>query len=382
MSGLRTWLSTGSALLRGVARLDLGLCVLVALFATLAATGTRSVSLLAGLTGAAFALPLLWRQKAPLAALAAFPLGVGFNAIFAHEGVRCGAAIPAALILLYSGGARLDRRRALIGLALGQLGVAVEDLTDPRLDAATLVVLLPLCAGAWLAGRIVSSRIAVARELEERTQLLELRREQTAQLAVQVDRVRIAADLDAVASSRVGEIVDLARSGEAEIAGGSGDIAATFGQIERRSRATLDQIRGLLGALRSDGSAPHDPQPSLDELDDLLKDARDGERAVRVEVEGRRRALPASVELSAYRIIQETLAAMDRGSEVSVRLRYRDDALELEVLGHCRAMADRDPSVVALRQRALLHGGTLAVTSARTGTRAFHARLPLIANNG
>ncbi len=376
----RVWGSGKSPLKGRVAGLDVGLFVVLTLFGTLGATNKHAVSLVAGLTAVAFVMPLLWRRSAPLTAIAAFPFGVAVNAFFAYRGVRCGAAIPTVLLLLYSAGAHLDRRRALLGLTLGLAGIAIEDLTDPRLNSATLIGLLPLCAAVWSAGRMVRSRTAVAGELRRQTHMLEVQREQTAQLAVEVERQRIGADLDQVARGRVGEIVELARRGEAATASGLGGAEATFRGIERRSRETLDQIRGLLGVLRGDEAASQrQPQPSLTELEDLFERARQGGRLVRFEVEGRRRALPASVELSAYRILQATFQAMDRRAEVSVRLDYGDDVLELEVSGCCDSIADQEASVIAVRERALLHGGTLAITSAGSGRHAFHARLPLAA---
>ncbi|GAC1316403.1 MAG: hypothetical protein NVSMB25_02060 [Thermoleophilaceae bacterium] len=359
-------------------RVDAGICILLTLFGAASATSTHRVAFGAALTAAFFTLPLLWRRSAPLAACGAFALGVAANAAFAHAGPRCGAAIPIALLLLFSAGTRLGRGGAIAALTLGLAGMAIEDLTDTRLDAATLTVLLPFCAAAWLAGRLVRARSAAASELREQTRILEERREQTAQMAVEVERVRIATDLNDAARGRLREIVELARDGEVTPDQGS---EATFGRIERRGREALDQIRGLLGVLRGDGGAATRPQPSLDQLEPLLKGARRGGRDVELHVEGRRRALPASVELSAYRILQETLEAMDHGFVVDVRLCYSDDALELEVSGNCRPEAERDASIEALTERALVHGGSLAVVGFAPGRRAFKARLPLVANN-
>jgi len=379
MRRARHWLGQPSPRFGGLIRADIMLVALLTLLAVLGATNKHKVSLAAAVTGAAFTLPLLWRRRAPLAASLAFPLGVALNAAFAHQGVRCGAALPTAAVLLYSTGVRLDRSPSLAGLTLILGGLVIEDLTDPRLDAATLIALLPLGAAAWLAGRVVRSRTAVAGELEEQTRELALQRERTAELAIEVERSRIAVNLQEVAHARVDEIIDLARTGEAELTHDPGTAEAAFGGIERRSRETLDEIRTLLGALRSDESAARHPQPTLDQLDGLVKDARQDGITVQVDVEGRRPALPASVELSAYRILQETLRSMGGGAHVQVRLGYRADALELYVSGRSKAPSEADASVVAARERAALHGGTLTVTRLGSDGRSFHARLPLVA---
>ena len=380
MSRARHWLGQPSRRTGSMVPADIVLVALLTLLATLGATNTHKVSLAAGLTGAAFTLPLLWRRRAPLSASLAFSLGVALNAVIAHQGVRCGAALPAAGVMLYSAGMRLDRSPALAGLALVLGGLVIEDLTDPRLDAATLIALLPLGAAAWLAGRIVRSRTAVAGELEEQTRELALQRERTAELAIEVERSRIAVNLKEVAHPRVDEIIDLARTGEAELTRDPGTAVAAFGGIERRSRETLDEIRTLLGALRSDESAARHPQPTLDQLGGLVEDARRNGITVQVDVEGHRRALPPSVELSAYRILQETLRSMGAGADVHVRLSYRTDALELYVSGRPKASFEADASAVAARERAALHGGTLTVTSLGSDGQSFHARLPLVAS--
>ena len=125
-----------------------------------------------------------------------------------------------------------------------------------------------------------------------------------------------------------------------------------FGEIERLGRESLNEMRELLGALRGDARAP---QPTLSQLGDLLG-------AARLDVQGERRALPDSVELTAYRIVEHAVAATPAG-RVRVTLRYRSDGLELEVRG-----AARDALAVA-RERVAAHGGTFAVDP-RGGLRA------------
>ena len=102
-------------------------------------------------------------------AAAALAAGVVVSAIPTFDQSRCGVAIPAALLILFSLAARCGSREALGGLALVLAGMVVLLFTDPLLGAGALFI-LPLCAGVWWAGRLVRSRNRVAAELAERSQ--------------------------------------------------------------------------------------------------------------------------------------------------------------------------------------------------------------------
>jgi hypothetical protein len=188
----------------------------------------------------AASLPVLWRRTAPLTAAAALAVGVVVSGIPTFEQVRCGVAIP--LLVLYAVGSRRDRGAATGGLALVLAGMAFLSVTDVNLTPAVLWFVVPLCTGVWAVGCLVRSRDLVAGELAERSQALERQRAQTAQLAVEVERSRLAAEIDAVTRRRLYEMIALADAGRAE----------SFAQIERSARESLNDMRGLLGVLRSD----------------------------------------------------------------------------------------------------------------------------------
>ena len=156
---------------------------------------------------------------------------------------RCGVAIPAALLVLYGLASRSDRTAALVGLGLVLAGLVFLLFTDPQLDAGAAFV-IPLAAGVWGAGRVVRSRDALASELVERSREVEATREQNARTALEVERVRLASDLELVAGGRLGEVIELADGPDRSI--------ATFATIEREARASLNEMRALLGVLRSD----------------------------------------------------------------------------------------------------------------------------------
>jgi signal transduction histidine kinase len=331
----------------------------------------------------AVVLPILLRRRWPLLAAAAFAAGCVVSGIPTFDQFRLIAAVPAAMLIVFSGGARLDRARAMGDLALVLAGLVVIGLTDvAQRDEGGVVSFVafcfPLALAAWGAGRLVRSREVVAAQLEDRTRALERRREQTAELAVEVERTRLASDLDRAARIRVRDIVELAERAPGE---GSQDARATFARIERGARESLNEMRGLLGVLRGDERSGREPRPTLAQVDTLLADARAGGRLVDLEVEGERRPLPGGVELAAYRALQHGLVAVRgaAGDPATVQLRYRPDGLWIEVRGLEAESGSGDAALAAARERITAQGGSFFAETPRAGRRVVRAHLPLVA---
>lgn len=328
-------------------------------------------------------LPVLLRKRAPLAAAAALAAGAVVSGIPTFDQGRCGFAVPAALVILFSLGTRADLRRAVAGLALVLAAMIFIGFTDEVLhdDAVGFAAFsFPLCVGAWGAGRVARSRDLVAAELAERTRLLESRREQTALLAVDVERMRLASDLDVAARVGVRAIIELAATGERSLAVDGERSRAAFGEIERAGRKSLNEMRGLLGVLRSDERSTRSPRPALSQVESLLQQARAGGRLVDFEVTGQRRPLPDSIELAAYRSLQHMLAAVGGTNDApaTVQLRYLSDALELEVCGFPTDVGG-EAALMAAREQMTAHGGSVSVSISRPGWRVVRTRLPLVA---
>ncbi len=195
----------------------------------------------------ALALPVVWWRRAPLLAAVAFPVGVFVTALPTFDRTRCGVAIPIAMLILFSVGARLPVRPALGGLALVMVGMLVLRGTDPLLTDPSSLFILPLAVAVWLVGRLVRSQAALAEQLAARTALLEERRTSVAGLAAQIERARMAAVLDDDVRRRVGTILGLSV--------GEGVGPEPFAAIEREGREALNRMRDLVGALRSDADA-------------------------------------------------------------------------------------------------------------------------------
>ena len=131
----------------------------------------------------------------------------------------------------------------------------------------------------------------------------------------------------------------------------------------------------MVGVLRDDeGGAATTPPPTLTQLDALLVRAKGA--GARLTVEGRARALPPGVELSAYRVVEHLLDALEDSPDVEVAVRFADDSLELRVSGDLRRRS-RD-AIERARERARLHHGELATTTDGGRTEAL-VSLPIFA---
>jgi hypothetical protein len=317
-------------------------------------------------------VPLLWRRVAPLVAVGAAFAGLAVNELLVGtDFVRCGVVFPTAFIFAFTTGALLDGPEARAGLGLA-LGLTVLDA------AVEFGPLNPLVFGAvtvamWGIGRIVRSRKRMADELEVRTAELRATRDERARLEVATDRARISAELDELLQRRLGELARLADAGAREDEARA--ATATLAEIERESRRTLEDMRGVVGVLRdADGEAPVEPQPTLTHLEALLVRAKGGD--ARLTVEGNPRVLPPAVELSAYRIVEQLLDALEDAPDVEVRVRFGADALELVVSGPARRRARA--SIERARERARLQQGTLEATL-KGGRAEAAVSLPVLA---
>jgi hypothetical protein len=317
-------------------------------------------------------VPLLWRRVAPIEAMEAAFAGLVINEVLVGTDVlRCGVVFPTAFLFAFTAGAQLEGRESRNGLALSLgliLLVGAVELGPPATAVFAAVGL-----AMWGIGRIVRSRTRMADELEARTAELREARDERARLEVATDRTRISAELDELLQRRLGELARMADAGTRPT--GAADATATLVDIERESRRTLEEMRAIVGVLRDDSSeAPTAPQPTLTHLEALLVRAKGGD--ARLIVEGNPRVLPPAVELSAYRIAEQLLAALEDAPDVEVRVRFGDDALELAVSGPARRRAKA--SIERARERARLQQGTLEAT-VKGGRAEAAVSLPVLA---
>src|SRR5919108_940874 len=202
------------------------------------------------------------------------------------------------------------------------------------------------------------------RDREERVEFAERERELAAREAVVEERARIARELHDVIAHNVSMMVVQAGAERRVIDGANGSTREVLQTIEEIGRGALTEMRRLVGMLRSDGEDPLAPQPGLDDVATLVGQVREAGLPVELTVEGERRDLPAGIELSAYRIVQEALTnalkhAGDAHAQVSIR--YGADSLELEILddgrGARNGRAGGGHGLVGMRERVALYGG-------------------------
>jgi signal transduction histidine kinase len=317
-------------------------------------------------------IPVLWRRRAPLIAAAGTLIGAAIHVAAYGTITRCGVLLPLLFVEGFAVAAWLERRDALIGLAI-VLGSGVVCLSsDASAGWSGLTVSVPVTLAVWWIGRVVRSRAGMVASLRERNAELRSQRETNAALEVESDRVRLSVELDEVLRTRLSELTQLAEAGARDDA----DAGRALARIEAESRATLDQMRSVVGLLRDGDDAATEPQPTLAHLDALLLGAKGTD--ARLTVTGEPRVLPAGLELSAYRVVEHLLAATGDAPGVQVHVDFRGDALEVTVSGPTRGSRRRTEAALdRARERLALHHGSLVSEIAGGRTRAT-AALPVL----
>lgn len=387
------------------ARLDVALAVALAIVSVLplwlvpASAGGRDPDVLANVLALAMTLPIAFRRRSPVPVLAVVLLATILAALTGpSSGVGLGV-----LIAIYSVAVHADRRQSVVALALTLIAVAVVVTlvivsSDPGLPPAIvpvgLVLVWVIVFAVWLLGDLVRSRGEAVEELRQRNAELVVEREENARLAVADERARIARELhDAVAHSLSVMVVQAGAARRAlETAEPGGEVAAerarvALAAIETTGRDTLGEMRRVVGALRPAGDQPWEPQPSLDELDRLLAAVREAGLPVELVVEGEARAVPRSVDLSAYRVVQESLTNTLKHANAAsarVRLHYDADALDVEITDDGRGAAarlleapHRGYGLAGMRERVAMVGGEIVAQPGPSGGFVVRARLPL-----
>jgi signal transduction histidine kinase len=380
LGSIKGWFGGSLFGARDVNRADGLIALVLSVFAVLLVSGATHSGhphggFWASLAVLTMTVPVLWRRRAPLAAVSTLAAGTLFNGLVIGSMVRCGAALPALALVMFSVGLRRELRVSLGGAALGIITAVALALSDPNLTSGFIVPGSVLLLALWGVGRLVRSREGMVASLRARTRELGEQRERTAQLAVAAERARVAAGVDGLLQERIGALAGEAARGRGAVDDQPQLAREALSTIEHEGRRTLSQMREIVGSLRED--APIEPQPSLGDLDGLLQRATTSD--VRLHVEGERRALPAGLELSGYRIVEHLLATLKDAPEVrvDVTLGFAADMLEIVVSGPMRAEVDSQTALAGARQWVALHGGQLKA-QAQTGRSQTVVRLPLI----
>ncbi len=248
-------------------------------------------------------------------------------------------------------------------------------------------------AGAWYAGDLGRKRAQRERELAARTLELEASREENARRAVMDERVRIAREIHDVVAHHVSVMGVQAGAARRVVRADPERVEAPLLAIEAASREAVHELHRLLGFLRRvddvdpDGLAPAAlaPRPSLDRLPELRRQLAAAGLALRLQVTGDERPLPPSVDLNAYRILQEALTNCLKYAGVDlaeVELAYADDRLHIAVRDRGRgpgpgpARPAGGAGLLGMAERVALLGGTLRHGARSGGGFEVEAALP------
>jgi signal transduction histidine kinase len=318
-------------------------------------------------------LAVLWWRRSVIAVIVLAIVVVLLHTLLFGHVVRCGAGLPLAFVVSFLGGYQYDRARAWWALGAAQVLTLAVLLEDAAAGIDLFPVVAVMCAAGWAVGQLARRRSALATELRIRNGELRALRDQRATLEVTVDRARLSGELESLLDRRLGQLTTLAEAGTRM----QDPAAATalLGRIEDEGRRTLEAMRDVVGRLRGDELALA-PGPSVAHLDALV-----AQHGARLDVSGDPRALPASVELSAYRVVEHLLTILDAGrpaSPVAVRLAFDNGALEVHVTGRVSRGADVRDAIARARERARLQHGTLNVKVTR-GHALMVAQFPVAA---
>jgi len=327
----------------------------------------------------ALCAPLAVRTYLPLTAFCASAAGL-FWVGGAYSGMGpLPGPILVYILCLYAVSVRCESwvvATAGVVTVFGGMLIYGQPLTEAFLTAAVPI----------LAGVVVRTR----RGSTERLAVQERRHE--GERALLEERQRIARELHDVVAHHMSVIAIQAEAGPYKVQDPPKELVESFADIRASALSGLKELRRVLGVLRSD-TPETTPQPGLDDLEGLLESARSASVTVTASVSGTARPLPAGVDLSAYRIIQEALSNAMRhapGAAVQVKLYYGDAALVVEVRNdHCppetRVPGEQagvpgeggGHGIIGMRERATMLGGHLQAGPTEKGEFLVTAALPL-----
>jgi signal transduction histidine kinase len=256
---------------------------------------------------------------------------------------------------------------------------------------AALIDVRTAAAAVFLTAIPVVAGVVVRSRRSDREQLAVAQRRHEGERTVLEERQRIARELHDVVAHHMSVIAIAAEAAPYKTTDPPTELVESFADIRASALSGLGELRRILGVLRSETPGTT-PTPGLADLDSLLESARNGGVTVTREISGRPRSLPAGVDLSAYRIVQEALSNAMRhapGSRVLVSFFYGEAALVIEVRNSggaagARAVASAAAvrrrgaghGIIGMRERATMLGGHLSVGPTKDGEFLVTAALP------
>jgi signal transduction histidine kinase len=352
--------------------------------ALIADAGVRAITLVAA---AVTAVPLAFAWRAPLRSL------LVFDAVCLVSALLGGQLLQGTQVTVFLGmagifvlGLRAGTRDLVVGaVATVVLLTATAMIADADGDVASgvaWVAIIPVGIPALL-GRVLRSRNALNRRLDEQAEEIERNRAERERAAILSERTRIARELHDVVAHDVSVMLVQAAAAKRTVPADPERARAAIAAVEETGREALGELRRVLGVLRrGDEELALAPQPSLERIDVLLARMRATGLPVELEVDGEPYHLPPGVDAAAFRVVQEALVNVMRHAAATralVHVGYEPAAVELVVSDDGRgAGAIHDGrGLINLRERVALYGGELRAGRRRPRGFELRARLPV-----
>ncbi|WP_020391367.1 sensor histidine kinase [Kribbella catacumbae] len=345
-----------------------------------------------GVLGLAMLAPLVWRRSHPEAV---FFTVSGAAVLQWLGGVNLMPGNVGLLVALYAISVYGEVRYSRIALGVGGLGVLMATSryysgSDWRQQITMMVALGAMVFGVWAFGERRRTKGLYVAQLEERAAQLERDRDREAKLAVSNERTRIAREIHDVVAHGLSIMIVQADGGLYAADASPEQAKKALATIGDTGRASLNEMRKMLGILKQDAQPELDPnqprpQPGVSSLPELIENVRQAGLTVDYEVTGTPRDLPALLGLTAYRIVQEgltnTLKHAGPGARTSVHLDFGREMLTVVVTDDGRGggvAPSNDPGhgLVGMRQRASISGGTVNAGPKAGGGYEVIAKLP------
>lgn len=333
----------------------------------------------------ALVVPLLARRQLPFAApLMVWLMGAVLSFIDGQFVVATFSAYAAGAAAAFLLGNLPEPARARLGLVAVLLGALVVLYNSPARAVSDFVTISATFAAAWLAGFVLRARVELAMHAEQRADAAERERESSARVAVVEERSRITRELHDVVAHAVSVMVLQVGAVRHRLPDSQSDVKVALKTVEDTGRSALTEMRRLLEVIHDDDpGAGLSPQPGLDHLDTLVEKVGLAGLSVRVHREGEPFLLPAAIDLSAFRILQEGLTNCLKhaaGTRADVTLRYLPGELRIEVVDDGIGPASYDQpgrGIMGMRERVNIFGGTMAVGAGPRGGFRLDVRLPV-----
>jgi signal transduction histidine kinase len=326
------------------------------------------------------------RRVRSFIAAAAFGAAFTVQAVISTDPPEGQLALLAIMMLAYAFGSRYAWPKALIGFVLTAAGGCLHEYFNEH-DYAYATV---LTAVGWVPGVVVGRRRVEMAALEDHTRVLERTQLDREHAAATAERARLARELHDVVSHTVSAMVIQAAAARQVLSTSPREADSALEQVEQTGQEAITELHRMLGLMREPdvgtdipGTAEVTPPPDLTGLEGLVRHANQAGQSIDLQVRGHRRTLPSILELSAYRIVQESLTNARKyapRARVEVLIEYAD-ALELTILDfgdrqRPATLTSGGLGLIGLRERAALLGGTLQAGPFQGGF-AVRAVLPI-----